>query len=79
MPLACIWGPNRNPSYHGSGARRAWQLSARRVIRRMFAIDLHAVMTEVNPSYDPSGVSVARYVDTVTGALIAGLRQAADH
>jgi len=37
-----------------------------------------AVMTEVNPSYDPSGVSVARYVDTVTDALIAGLRQAAD-
>ena len=37
-----------------------------------------AVLTEVNPSYDPSGVSVARYVDTVTGALIAGLRQAAD-
>ena len=28
MPLASIWGPNRNPSYHGSGARRAWQLSA---------------------------------------------------
>jgi arginase len=37
-----------------------------------------AVMTEVNPSYDPSGVSVARYVDTVTGALIAGLHRAAD-
>ena len=36
-----------------------------------------AVLTEVNPSYDPSGVSVARYVDMVTAALIAGLRQAA--
>src|ERR1700686_2898236 len=37
-----------------------------------------AVMTEVNPSYDPSGVSLARYVETVTGALIAGLHRAAD-
>jgi surface antigen len=26
MPRACV--QNRNPSYHGSGARRAWQLSA---------------------------------------------------
>jgi arginase len=33
-----------------------------------------AVMTEINPSYDPSGVSLGRYVDTVTGALIAGLQ-----
>jgi len=31
-------------------------------------------MTEINPSYDPSGVSLGRYVDTVTGALIAGLQ-----
>jgi arginase len=36
-----------------------------------------AVLTEVNPSYDPSGVSVARYVDMVTAALIAGLGHAA--
>jgi arginase len=35
-----------------------------------------AVLTEVNPSYDPSGVSVARYVEMVTTALIAGLGQA---
>jgi surface antigen len=26
MPLACL--QDRNPSYHGSGARRAWQLTA---------------------------------------------------
>jgi arginase len=34
-----------------------------------------AVLTEVNPSYDPSGVSVSRYVEMVTAALIAGLSQ----
>jgi arginase len=33
-----------------------------------------AVMTEINPSYDPSGVSLGRYVDTVSRALIAGLQ-----
>lgn len=32
-----------------------------------------AVMTEINPSYDPSGVALGRYVDAVTSALIAGL------
>jgi arginase len=34
-----------------------------------------AVFTEVNPSYEPSGGSLARYVDTVAGALAAGLAQ----
>jgi hypothetical protein len=32
-----------------------------------------AVFTEVNPSYEPSGRSLARYVDTVAGALASGL------
>jgi arginase len=31
------------------------------------------VLTEVNPSYDPYGDSLARYLDTVTAALAAGL------
>jgi len=34
-----------------------------------------AVFTEVNPSYEPSGTSLARYVETVAGALAAGLTQ----
>jgi arginase family enzyme len=34
-----------------------------------------AVFTEVNPSYEPSGRSLARYVDTVAGALAEGLTQ----
>jgi len=32
-----------------------------------------AILTEVNPSYDPSGVSLSRYSDPVAGALISGL------
>jgi hypothetical protein len=32
-----------------------------------------AVLTEVNPSYEPSGKALMRYVDTVTSALTAGL------
>ncbi|HEX3715866.1 MAG TPA: arginase family protein [Trebonia sp.] len=31
------------------------------------------VLTEVNPSYDPHGDSLSRYIETVTGALISGL------
>jgi len=31
------------------------------------------VLTEVNPSYDPDGDSLDRYIDAVTGALITGL------
>lgn len=33
------------------------------------------VLTEVNPSYDPTGDSLHRYVDAVTNALITGLSQ----
>lgn len=32
-----------------------------------------AVLTEVNPSYEPSGAALARYTDAVAGALIAAL------
>ena len=32
------------------------------------------VLTEVNPTYDPGGAQVGRYVDTVTRALAAGLQ-----
>jgi arginase len=34
------------------------------------------VLTEVNPSYDPGGDSLDRYVTAVTGALAAGLTRA---
>ena len=32
------------------------------------------VLTEVNPSYDPTGHQLARYVDAVTGAIAHGLK-----
>ena len=35
-----------------------------------------AVFTEVNPSYEPSGRSLSRYVDTVAGALATALAAA---
>ena len=35
-----------------------------------------AVFTEVNPSYDPSGKSLSRYVGTVAGALGSALAAA---
>jgi hypothetical protein len=31
------------------------------------------VLTEVNPSYDPAGHRIARYVDTVATAIPHGL------
>jgi arginase family enzyme len=31
------------------------------------------VLTEVNPSYDPAGDSLDRYLEAVTGALVDGL------
>ncbi len=34
-----------------------------------------AVFTEVNPSYEPSGTALSRYIETVAGALAAGLTQ----
>jgi arginase len=32
-----------------------------------------AVLTEVNPSYEPSGAALGRYAGAVAGALAAGL------
>jgi arginase len=32
-----------------------------------------AVLTEVNPSYDPTGQQLTRYIDTVAGAIARGL------
>jgi hypothetical protein len=34
------------------------------------------VCTEVNPSYDPSGVALAWYVDAVAGSLAGALSAA---
>ena len=39
---------------------------------------LAAVFTEVNPSYEPSGDALARYIDATAGALAAALASQAD-
>ena len=47
---------------------------ARQVLSVLFAAPALAavVLTEVNPSYDPAGDSLDRYIEAVTGALISG-------
>jgi arginase len=48
---------------------------ARQVLSVLLAAPTLAVvvLTEVNPSYDPAGDSLQRYIEAVTGALITGL------
>ena len=70
--------PLGNFPHYGTGV----SLSTARDALTMFYGSPHvvaAVLTEVNPSYDPSGVSLSRYVDMVTAALIAGLDHAVQH
>jgi arginase len=64
--------PLANFPHYGTGVPLA---VARQVLSALFtAPALSAVvLTEVNPSYDPSGDSLDRYIKAVTGALISGL------
>jgi arginase len=64
--------PLANFPHYGTGVPLA---AAGQVLSVLFAAPaLRAVaLTEVNPSYDPSGGSLQRYIEAVTGALIAGL------
>jgi arginase len=64
--------PLANYPHYGTGVPLA---VARRVLSVLFAAPALSavVLTEVNPSYDPSGDSLDRYVEAVTGALITGL------
>jgi arginase len=64
--------PLANFPHYGTGVPLA---VAREVLSVLFAAPgLSAVvLTEVNPSYDPSGDSLDRYVEAVAGALISGL------
>jgi len=65
LPLANF--PHYNTGVPLAAARAA--LTALLAAPRLSAV----VLTEVNPSYDPDGDSLARYIEAVTGALIAGL------
>lgn len=64
--------PLANFPHYGTGIPLA---AAREVLSVLFAAPALAavVLTEVNPGYDPSGDSVRRYVEAVTGALATGL------
>jgi arginase len=64
--------PLANFPHYGTGVSLA---VARQVLEVLFAAPgLSAVvLTEVNPSYDPAGDSLDRYIDAVTGALVSGL------
>ncbi len=64
--------PLANFPHYGTGVPLA---VARQVLSVLFtAPTLSAVvLTEVNPSYDPDGDSLDRYIEAVTGALISGL------
>jgi len=64
--------PLANYPHYGTGVPLA---VARQVLSVLFAAPTLSavVLTEVNPSYDPSGDSLDRYLEAVTGALITGL------
>jgi arginase len=64
--------PLANFPHYGTGVSLA---AARQVLSVLFAAPRLAavVLTEVNPSYDADGDSLARYIEAVTGALVTGL------
>jgi arginase len=65
--------PLGNFPHYGTGVRLD---AAGDVLRELCAAPGLAavVLTEVNPTYDPGGMQIARYVETVTRALVTGLR-----
>ena len=64
--------PLANYPHYGTGITLA---AAGEVLRVLCAAPtlVAIVLTEVNPSYDPSGRQLARYVDTVAAAIGHGL------
>jgi arginase len=64
--------PLANFPHYGTGVPLA---AAREVLSVLFAAPALAAvaLTEVNPGYDPSGESLRRYIEAVTGALTAAL------
>jgi arginase len=66
--------PLANFPHYGTGVPLA---VAGQVLSVLFAAPALSaiVLTEVNPSYDPSGDSLGRYLEMVTSALIAGIAE----
>ncbi len=69
--------PLANFPHYGLGVPLAVAAGVLPVFYRMPRL-LAAVFTEVNPSYEPSGAALARYVDATAGALTAALASHAD-
>jgi arginase len=69
--------PLANFPHYGLGVPLAAAAGVLPVFYRMPRL-LAAVFTEVNPSYEPSGAALARYVDATAGALAAALTSHAD-
>jgi arginase len=68
--------PLANYPHYGTGV--SLDAAARALAVAAAAPDLTAiVLTEVNPTHDPDGRQLQRYVDAVCGALAAGLSRAA--
>jgi arginase len=68
--------PLANYPHYGTGV--SLDAAAQALTVAAGAPDLSAiVLTEVNPSHDPDGRQLRRYVEAVGGALVAGLVRAA--
>ena len=64
--------PLANFPHHGTGVPLAVAGQVLSVLCGAPALSA-VVLTEVNPSYDPSGDSLDPYLEAVAGALITGL------
>jgi arginase len=70
--------PLANFPHYGTGVPLAAAAQALTAFCRAPGL-LACVLTEVNPSYEPSGAALARYVDAVAGALAAGRAGGSPH
>jgi arginase len=70
--------PLANFPHYGTGVSLA---AAHEVLSVLFAAPALAavVLTEVNPSHDPAGDSLRRYIEAVTSALVTGLTSTGRH
>ena len=64
--------PLANFPHYGTGVPLAVAVQALSVLFAAPALSA-VVLTEVNPSYDPVGDSLDRYIEAVTGALVTGV------
>ncbi|HVT70255.1 MAG TPA: hypothetical protein VHF26_21085, partial [Trebonia sp.] len=65
--------PLANFPHYGTGVSLAAAGQVLSVLLAAPQLAAVVVLTEVNPGYDPRGDSLHRYLDTVAGALAAGL------